>query len=326
MPGLEDRQAMAKMRDEATTRLDEAARAGWLYYVAGNTQDQIAAKLGISRQAAQRLVSHSVSAGLVRVRIDHPIAACLERSEALRERFGLRFCEVVPSDRASASTTLGVAEACAAEMERVLKRDAPTILAVGTGRTLRAAVEHLPPMTCTHHRIVSLTGNIAPDGSASVYNVIYSMADQVKAPHYPMPLPVVVSTPEERQLLHQQKVVERTLQLAAKAEVTFVGVGEISAKAPLVLDGFITAEERVDLERQGAAGEIVGWVFDAGGRVIDCRFNERVASAPIPSIETGEVIAVAMGPAKTSAIRAAATGGLISGLITDEATAERLLG
>ena len=29
-----------------TTRLDDAARAGWLYYVAGNTQDEIARKLG----------------------------------------------------------------------------------------------------------------------------------------------------------------------------------------------------------------------------------------------------------------------------------------
>lgn len=317
---------MARTRDDETTKLDDAARAGWLYYVAGNTQDQIATKLGISRQAAQRLVSHSVSAGLVRVRIDHPIAACLERAESLKQRFALSYCEVVPSDPASASTTLGVAEACAAEMERHLKRETPTILAVGTGRTLRAAVEHLPPMTATQHRIVSLTGNIAPDGSASVYNVIYSMADQVNARHYPMPLPVVVSTPEERHLLHQQKVVEMTLQLAAKAEVTFVGVGEISARAPLVVDGFITPEEQEDLMRQGAAGEIVGWVFDTSGKLIDCRFNERVASAPIPSTDRGEVIAVAMGPAKTSAIRAAATGGLINGLITDEATAVRLLG
>ncbi|MBO0903035.1 sugar-binding transcriptional regulator [Jiella sonneratiae] len=316
---------MGRTRDEETTRLDEAARAGWLYYVAGNTQDQIAATLGISRQTAQRLVSHSVSAGLVRVRIDHPIAACLERAEALRARFGLNFCEVVPSDPASASTTLGIAEACAAEMERVLKREAPTILAVGTGRTLRAAVEHLPPMSAPRHRIVSLTGNIAPDGSASVYNVIYSMADQVKAPHYPMPLPVIVSTPEERELLHRQKVVERTLQLAAKAEVTFVGVGEMSENAPLVKDGFITAAEREELGRLGAVGEIVGWVFDDTGKVIDCRFNERVASAPIPSTKNGEVIAVAMGPVKTPAIRAAAAGRLVSGLITDEATADRLL-
>ncbi|MBO0661097.1 sugar-binding transcriptional regulator [Jiella sp. MQZ9-1] len=316
---------MASTRNDETTRLDEAARAGWLYYVAGNTQDQIAAKLGISRQAAQRLVSLSVSAGLVRVRIDHPISACLERAELLKQRFGLRHCEVVPTDPTSASTTLGVAEACAAEMERHLRRDEPIVIALGTGRTLRAAVEHLPPMSCEQHRIVSLTGNIAPDGSASVYNVIYSMADQVKAPHYPMPLPVVVSTAEERQLLHQQKVVVRTLRLADEATVTFVGVGEISAKAPLVVDGFITPEERDDLVRLGAVGEIVGWVFDTSGTLIDCAFNERVASASIPATSRSDVIAVAMGPAKTPAIRAVATGGLISGLITDEATADRLL-
>ena len=41
---------MAKKPDSEASRLDEAARAGWLYYIAGNTQDEIAVKLGVSRQ------------------------------------------------------------------------------------------------------------------------------------------------------------------------------------------------------------------------------------------------------------------------------------
>jgi DNA-binding transcriptional regulator LsrR (DeoR family) len=48
---------MPKRHGSTENRLDDAARAGWLYYIAGNTQDEIAAKLGISRQSAQRLVS-----------------------------------------------------------------------------------------------------------------------------------------------------------------------------------------------------------------------------------------------------------------------------
>ena len=44
-------------------------------------------------------------------------------------------------------------------------------MAIGTGRTLKAAIEQLPRMECPQHRIVSLTGNIAPDGSAAYYNV-----------------------------------------------------------------------------------------------------------------------------------------------------------
>jgi len=80
------------------TRLDDAARAGWLYYVAGNTQDEIARKLGVSRQSAQRLVSLAVTERLVKVRLDHPIAKCMELSMRLKERFGLLGCEIVPSD------------------------------------------------------------------------------------------------------------------------------------------------------------------------------------------------------------------------------------
>ena len=74
---------MARKSDHDGLRLDEAARAGWLYYVAGNTQDEIARKLGISRQAAQRLVSLAISERLIKVRLDHPIARCMELAAAL---------------------------------------------------------------------------------------------------------------------------------------------------------------------------------------------------------------------------------------------------
>jgi DNA-binding transcriptional regulator LsrR (DeoR family) len=56
-----------KTSDSEASRLDEAARAGWLYYIAGNTQDEIAVKLGVSRQTAQRLVSLAVSQRLIKV-------------------------------------------------------------------------------------------------------------------------------------------------------------------------------------------------------------------------------------------------------------------
>ncbi len=66
-----------------TTRLDDAARAGWLYYVAGNTQDEIARKLGVSRQSAQRLVAMAVSERLVKGRLDPPIGRCMDLAGVL---------------------------------------------------------------------------------------------------------------------------------------------------------------------------------------------------------------------------------------------------
>ncbi|MCW5722302.1 MAG: sugar-binding transcriptional regulator [Devosia sp.] len=317
---------MSARQDNSANRLDDAARAGWLYYVAGNTQEEIAAKMGISRQSAQRLVSLSVSEGLVKVRLDHPIGRCMDLGARLKSRYALDLVEVVPSDPASESTTIGVAEAGAAEIERWLKRPDPVVMAIGTGRTLKAAIEQLQPMECPQHKAVSLTGNIAPDGSAAFYNVIFNVADTVKARSFPMPLPVIASSPRERELLHQQPTIKATLALAAEADVTFVGIGDLGPKAPLLLDNFISDADQKMLQKAGAVGEICGWCFDAEGRLIEGLINDRVASAPIPSRESGLVVALAMGRAKAPAIRAALNRRLVNGIITDERTAELLLG
>jgi DNA-binding transcriptional regulator LsrR (DeoR family) len=315
---------MARNSNREDLRLDDAARAGWLYYVAGNTQDEIARKLGISRQSAQRLVSLAIAKKLIKVRLDHPIANCMALAEALTKRYDLKYCDVVPSDPASTSTILGVAEAAAAYLERILRSSTPLVLALGTGRTIRASVNQLPPMDCPQHKIVSLVGNIAPDGSASFFDVITKISDIVKAPHFPMPVPVVASTVEEKTVLLKLKAVKHVCDLARRAGVTMVGIGSLDDNAPLLEDGFITRGELRALRKAGAVGEVVGWAYDDNGRILTGHTNERVVSVPIGKVGATPVIGAAMGASKLAAIRGALMGRLISGLITDEATAKTL--
>jgi DNA-binding transcriptional regulator LsrR (DeoR family) len=316
---------MARSSDGDSARLDEAARAGWLYYVAGNTQDEIAKKLGVSRQTAQRLVSLAMSERLVKVRLDHPIARCMELSSALRQRYDLHYCEIAPSDPASTSTTLGIAQIAAAEMERWLRRSDPVVIGIGTGRTMRAVADQLPPMECPRHRLVALVGTTKVDGSASFYDVIIRASDTVRAPHYPMPLPVITRSAEERELLASLPSVRNILALVEQADATFVGVGVVGENSPLLQDGFITPEENESLRRAGAVGEITGWAFDARGRLVASPLSDRVASAPLRQPTKRLVIGVAMGASRRAPLRGALLGKLISGLITDESTAEHLL-
>lgn len=314
---------MSRNGDEE--RLDQAARAGWLYYVAGNTQDEIARKLGVSRQSAQRLVSLAVTERLIKVRLDHPIARCMELSTVLTERFELKSCEVVPSDPDAPSLLAGVAIAGAAEMERHLKAREPKIIALGTGRALRACIEQLPIMDCPQHKVVSLLGNMMSDGSATPYNVVIRMAERVNARHYPMPLPVFARSAEELAVLHAQEPVHNTLELCKQADALFVGIGQLGSSAPIMQDGFFTPDQLRALEASGGVGEITSWSFDAQGQLVTCDPKLKVASAPLIVDPDRPVFGIASGAAKAPAILGALRGKLINALITNEATAEQLL-
>ena len=80
-------------------KLEQAARAAWLAHVAGKTQDEIAGLMGISRQTAQRLVAQAAADGLIKIRIDHPFADCMQLAADLQARWGLQFCDIAPAER-----------------------------------------------------------------------------------------------------------------------------------------------------------------------------------------------------------------------------------
>lgn len=253
---------MTLKRDDYSSRLDFTAKAGWLYYIGGHSQDEIAQKLGVSRQTAQRLVSRAVQQGLIKIRLDHPVGDCMSLAARLKSKFALQFVEVIPSGDQALGLSGGLAQAVAAELERRLACDKPAVIAIGTGHTLKAAVEEMVPMEARQHKIVSLTGNITREGSVWFYNVVFKLADMITAKCYPMPVPVIASSQQERTILHSQPVIHQTLSLAARADVAFVGIGDVGPEAPLFLDGFILKDELKRLQQAGVVGEIVGWTFD----------------------------------------------------------------
>lgn len=307
------------------SRLDDAARAGWLYFIAGHTQDEIAKMLQVSRASAQRLVSLCLAERLITFRLEHPIAACMELAAKLKARFALVHCEVVPTDPASPNAAAGIAERCANLLDLTLRSETPVIVALGTGRAVRAAVERVTMIERPNHQIVSLVGNISADGSASFFDTVGRLADRTGARHYPMPLPFLMSSEDERNRMVRIEPIAKVKAIAAKADLRLVGIGQMDQKAQVHVDGFVTREELFEMMRLGAVGEVTGWAYDAKGRLIKGGTNKRLTSIPPQMPAQATTIAAALGPAKVPAIRAALAGHLINGLITDEATARAVL-
>jgi DNA-binding transcriptional regulator LsrR (DeoR family) len=313
------------MSEAADLRLDEAARAGWLYYIAGKTQDDIARVLNVSRPTAQRLVSLCRSEGLVTFRMNHPVAECMRLAASLAERYALVHCDVVPADGTRDAARTGIAEAAAVYIVRLLGSGRAIVLALGTGRWMRASVERVAPMSRPLHRLVSLVGNISPDGSASPFDALVKLAEISGARHFPMPLPLHAATAAQRGLLLGIPSVRRLFTMANRADVWMMGIGGVDRDAVLLRDGFVTRRELLDATRTGGVGEITGCIFDADGRILDCGLNARVMSVPLQVDNPRPRICVAHGPDKVVPLRAALTGHLINGLVTDETTARALL-
>ena len=206
-----------------------------------------------------------------------------------------------------------------------MRTEKPAILALGTGRAVRAAVERVSPIDCPNHQIVSLVGNISADGSASFFDTVGRLADRTKARHYPMPLPFLMSSAGERDQMLKIDPIAKVRAVAAKADLRLIGIGQMDQRAQVHVDGFVTREELLEMMRLGAVGELTGWAFDAEGRIIKGGTNARLTSIPPQIPAAALTIGAAVGPAKVSAIGAALKGRLINGLITDEATANAIL-
>ncbi|WP_170134904.1 sugar-binding transcriptional regulator [Acuticoccus kandeliae] len=315
------------MNEEQTDRrLDLAARAAWMSYARNRTQDQIAQELQVSRQVVQRLIALAHRAGLIEFRLKHTLTECIELAETLKDRFGLRYCEVAPNERVAPNEDLVTVGALAAQyLETVLPGREPLTLGVGNGKTMREVSNHLGRMDRPNCRCVSMMGNLTRNGKASHHDVVTWMANRLNADCYPRPMPVVTETVAECEVLKAQPGYARISELIAQANLLIMGIGHWGRDGALVADGFITEEEAHEAVESGAVGEFLGFAIDAGGAVIEASYHARLTSYfPEPDQERPVVI-VASGHLRVAAVRAALTGRLANGLVTDENTARLLI-
>lgn len=308
-------------------KLDQAARVAWLYYVGGKTQQDIAATLHVSRQTAQRLLATALEKRLVTVNLEHKICSCARLEYELRGQYGLRLCEVVPFDSDDDPVIRQkIAVAGSVIMERYLASDEPIIVALGTGRTLKAVIKALPVLPRPQHRFVSLVGTFAMDGSSNIYDVALSTAEKTGSRYYLLPAPLLVASKEERVRWCENRLYRTVASIAGRANVTFVGIGQVGPNCPLQRDGFMSQHEVKSLVKAGAVGESSGWMWDVNGELIDLPdYHQKLTSIPPQRHSKNPVIAFAGGKAKAKAVRAALQGKWINGLVTDESCAAAIV-
>lgn len=301
-----------------------AARAAWLYFAGGLTQAEIAKRLDVPSTKAHRLVARANRDGLVRVHVDVTVAHCVQLEEALSERFGLSSCRVAPDLHEGPLPLRALAAAGSMFLKNAIEQGRSATIGVGNGRTLAAVVDQLPSISAPQSRFVSVLGGLTRKFAANPFDVIHRLAEKTGAEAYLMPVPIFANTRDDKAVLMAQMGVAEVLDMARGASLILAGIGEMTDSGFLIGSGMIRPEERRELARASACGEILGHFFAVDGAPVETELSARALSLTYEELKACRVVAIAGGHGKVDAILSVLRGGLLDGLITDETTATRL--
>jgi DNA-binding transcriptional regulator LsrR (DeoR family) len=298
-----------------------------MFYRAGLSQTEIAERLRLSRFQVARLLRVALDGGYVTVKILEPDRWHSGLERQLEQRFGLRAAIVVDAEEFSdAETRLRAADAAGRYLCDVLADG--DVLGISLGRTVQAVVDQLPDHIDKRVEVVQLIG-----GSSRVATELNSMiltADLARrfrcTPHL-LFAPAAVAAGSVRRALLEDSEIKETFSLFGQLTIALLGIGSLSQgeTSRLLYGGLIDDESRTDLLAQGAVGDVLSYVYDQAGAILNSAAGDRmIAISPGQLLAVPHRIAVATGKAKATAIAGALAGGLVNVLITDSQAAEAI--
>ena len=303
------------------------AKVARMYYLQDLNQKDITEKLQLHQSTISRMLKRARSMNLVRFSIATPPGTFAHLEDELTSRFDLRDAVVVdcPAEGEAMVRDLGIA--LAYFLETTLKPG--KIVGISSwSRSLFAMVDALHPGTyCEGGKVVQILGGVGTVGAEfQAIHIAQRLAGSIAARPVLLQSPAVVRTPEAQRVLSRDPAVQEAAALFDKLDLALVGIGSMEPSRMLAVSGNVfSREERAELQKLGAVGDICFRFFNADGEPIKSTLMKRVIGIDLAKLRACKrVVGVAGGGVKVQAILGALRGGLIDVLITDQRTAEAL--
>jgi DNA-binding transcriptional regulator LsrR (DeoR family) len=311
-------------------RVDELrlmAKVARMYYVQELNQQAITEKLQLHQSTVSRILKRARTLNLVRVSVATPPGTFAELEDRLTTSFDLRDAVVVDCPAEGEAMVRDLGAALAYFLETTLK-PGKNIGISSWSRSLFAMVDALHPGDyCSGGKVVQILGGVGNVGSEfHAIHLAQRLAANIGATPILLQSPAIVGSPEAQRVLARDPSVREASALFERLDVALVGIGSMEPSRLLAISGNIfSREERAELQRLGAVGDICFRFYNADGKPITSPLMKRVIGIDLVKLrDCKRVVGVAGGPQKMQAILGALRGGLIDVLITDQRTAEAL--
>jgi DNA-binding transcriptional regulator LsrR (DeoR family) len=312
-------------------RLDELrqmAKVAHLYYTQGLRQSEICERLNIHQSTVSRVLQRAQREGIVRITVSPPAGTHAGVETELQSRFGLDEAVVVDCLEEDDQIARDLGAAAAFYLENTLRPDDVIGISAWSSALLSMVNALRPSRRFASTRVIQILGGVGdPNAEVHATQVTRRLADLIGGEATLLPAPGVVGSREARDVLMKDRFVREAVQLFSNVTLALVGVGATEPSRGLASSGNVfSPQELRSLVARGAVGDICLRFFDAAGRPVVTELNDRVISMELSRLtQVRRVVAVAGGSRKTAAILGALAGRFVKVLITDTATAERLL-
>ncbi|QFU91769.1 sugar-binding transcriptional regulator [Amycolatopsis sp. YIM 10] len=302
-------------------------KAARLYYEQGQSQNQVADTLGVSRSSVSRMLAAARERGIVQIRINDPAGRDLELEGELTARFGLRDCRV--AENASGERPLPRVGDLGA---RWLLDNLHSGQRVGVswGHSVHAVVQHVPEESALDVEVLPLVGGLsAVESVIAGEELVRELAARLGGRFQRLHAPALLTSKGGRDVLLAEPSIRAILEQARRAHVAVVGIGSfgVGSSAALVKALELTPDEHREFENLGPVGDFCARFFDADGRPVPGPVDDRVLSTTLADLAGIPTVAgVAAGTEKARGTLGALRTGVLDVLICDQLLANALLG
>jgi DNA-binding transcriptional regulator LsrR (DeoR family) len=299
--------------------------AAWLYYEEGMTQDEIARQIGVSRASINNLLQAARDEGVVTISVSAAHLSTVTLARQVRDRFGIAECLVIPEDGGRRANHERVGEAGARLLAERLQPD--DVLGVSWGRTVLALSKALAPKQLPGVSVVQVTGSAIGTYRFSAEMCASNIANRIGGRCIYLHAPGIVSRPAVKRVLMREPTLVEQFRIIERCNRIVFGVGSVATSSTAFESGFLTPQEARPYIARGAVAVLAGRFVDPEGHAVHGTLDERLIGIGLDALKTiPDRICVAAGIEKTAAVRAMLTGAYVTTLVTDQATASRLLG
>ncbi|AMB92483.1 sugar-binding protein [Aerococcus christensenii] len=297
-----------------------------LFYKENMSKTDIASSLGISRPTVSALLEEAKANGIVKITINHPEAIIINQQEQLKKKFNLETVLIAPDSDSLEMVKSEVGYLCSHFIENKID-DTYTSIGIGWGSTVYNFVRKASFQDFSQLSIVPLIGGVDVKNTEYQSNqLVFELGRKYHARTSYFYAPAVAETENIKFNFTESKFVQEIYMQAKSVDIAIVSVGRPIEQSTFYKLGYISDEEKKELIRKKAIGDILISQIDENGNEIDSQLTKRMIGLTLADIkQIKEIVLLAAGVEKSEVLFKLLKQGIIQHLVIDSSIAERLL-